>query len=71
MEFDRFLSDENVARYRLLASSIDAAQRRTILRQLAAETAKLKCELRRSGSGPLAEPVRRAACRPQRLRGRP
>lgn len=71
MDFDRFLSDENVALYRLLASPIDAAQRRTILAQLAEETAKLKCELRQSGSGPLATPVRRGACGPQRLRGRP
>ena len=51
MEFERFLSDENVALYRLLASSTDAAQRRTILKLLAEETAKLKSELQQSSSG--------------------
>jgi len=43
---DRFFSDENVALYRLLASSTDVAQRRTILKLLADETAKMKSELR-------------------------
>lgn len=51
MEFERFLSDENVALYRLLACPTDVAQRRTILRLLADETAKLKSELRQTGSG--------------------
>ena len=50
MDFDRFLSDENVALYRLLASSTDVHQRRTILRLLADETAKLKSELQQSSS---------------------
>ena len=48
---ERFFSDENVALYRLLASSKDVAQRRAILRLLADETAKLKSELRQPGSG--------------------
>lgn len=50
MDFDRFLSDENVTLYRLLASSTDVHQRRTILRLLADETAKLKSELQQSSS---------------------
>jgi hypothetical protein len=51
MDLDRFFSDENIARYRLLASSTDVAQRRRILRQLADETTKLKSELQQSNSG--------------------
>ena len=50
MEFERFFSNENVALYRLLASSTDVDQRRAILRLLAAETAKLKSELRQTSS---------------------
>lgn len=51
MDFDRFFSDENVALYRLLASSTDVAQRRAILKLLADETTKLKNELQQSSSG--------------------
>ena len=51
MEFERFFSNENVALYRLLASSTDVDQRRAILRLLAAETAKLKSELRQDQLG--------------------
>jgi hypothetical protein len=47
---DRFYTDENLALYRLLASSTDVDERRAILRLLAGETAKLKCELRKIGS---------------------
>jgi hypothetical protein len=47
MDLDSFFSEENLARYRLLASSTDADQRRKILRLLAEETAKVKSELRR------------------------
>ncbi len=47
---DRFYTDENLALYRLLASSTDVDERRAILRLLAGETAKLKCELRNIGS---------------------
>ena len=50
MEFDRFYTDENLALYRLLASSTDVDERRAILRLLAGETAKLKCELRKIAS---------------------
>ena len=50
MELERFFSNENVALYRLLASSTDVDQRRAILRLLAAETAKLKSELRQTSS---------------------
>ena len=51
MDLDRFFSDENVALYRLLASSTDVGQRRMILRQLADETTKLKSEFQQSNSG--------------------
>jgi hypothetical protein len=47
---DRFYTDENLALYRLLASSTDVDERRAILRLLAGETAKLKCELRQIDS---------------------
>ncbi len=47
---DRFYTDENLALYRLLASSTDVDERRAILRLLAGETAKLKCELRKIDS---------------------
>ncbi len=48
---DRFFSDENLSLYKLLASSTDVAQRRTILKLLANETAKMKSELRQTNSG--------------------
>ena len=51
MDLDRFFSDENIALYRLLASSKDVAHRRAILRLLANETAKLKSELQQTSSG--------------------
>jgi hypothetical protein len=47
---DRFYTNENLALYRLLASSTDVDERRAILRLLAGETAKLKCELRKIDS---------------------
>lgn len=50
MDLDRFYADENLALYRLLASSTDVDERRAILRLLADETAKLKSELRETGS---------------------
>ena len=50
MDLERFFSAENLTLYRILASSTDADQRRAILKRLADETAKLKSELRRSGS---------------------
>jgi len=50
MDLDRFYAGENVALYRLLASSTDIDERRAILRLLANETAKLKSELRKSVS---------------------
>lgn len=50
MDLDRFFTDENLALYRLLASSTDADERRAILRLLADETAQLKTELRKIGS---------------------
>lgn len=43
-------TDENLTLYRLLASSTDVDERRAILRLLAGETAKLKCDLRKIGS---------------------
>jgi hypothetical protein len=58
MDFDRFFTDENLALYRLLASSTDVDERRAILRLLADETAKLKSELRqtrREGNSKLGE----------------
>jgi hypothetical protein len=50
---DRFVSRENVKRYRRLASeSIDAVERVRILKLLADEEAKLRLELSRSdGAG--------------------
>lgn len=48
MDFDRFFKEENLALYRLLASSTDVDERRAILRLLADETAKLKSELRQT-----------------------
>ena len=51
MDFDRLFSEENVALYRQLASSTDVAQRRMILKQLAAETTKMKSELGQGSSG--------------------
>ena len=51
MDLDRFFTDENLALYRLLASSLRVDERRAILRLLADETAKLKKELRRIRSG--------------------
>jgi len=56
MDLDRFYSDENVALYRLLSSTDDATERRTILRLLAAETAKVKSELQQSNPGGLRFP---------------
>ncbi len=50
MDLDRFYTDENLTLYRLLASSTDVDERRAILRLLAGETAKLKCDLRKIGS---------------------
>ena len=50
MDLDRFLTDENLALYRLLASSTNADQRRVILKLLADETAMLKSELRKNES---------------------
>jgi hypothetical protein len=47
---ERFYTDENLALYRLLASSTDVDERRAILKLLADETARLKSELRRIGS---------------------
>ena len=58
MDLDRFFTDENLALYRLLASSTDANERRAILRLLADETAKLTCELRETrcdGKGKVGE----------------
>lgn len=51
MDFERFFTAENLTLYRLLASSTDVDQRRAILKLLADETAKLKSELRQTGSG--------------------
>ncbi len=51
MDLDRFLRHENVVLYRLLASPIDDAQRRTILKLLAEETRKARGELRQSSCG--------------------
>jgi hypothetical protein len=48
---DRFFSDENVALYKILASSTDVVQRRMILKLLAGETARMKSELQQSNSG--------------------
>ena len=45
MDLDRFFTEENLALYRLLASSTEVDERRAILRLLADETAKLKSEL--------------------------
>jgi len=53
MDLDRFFNDENLALYRLLASSTKADERRAILRLLAEETAKLKSELRQTRFGSL------------------
>jgi hypothetical protein len=50
MDLERFYTDENLALYRLLASSTDVDERRAILRLLAGETAKLKSELRKTDS---------------------
>lgn len=45
MDLDRFYTHENLALYRLLASSRDVAERRALLKLLADETAELKREL--------------------------
>jgi hypothetical protein len=48
MDLDRFYGNENVALYRLLASSTNVDERRAILRLLADETARLKSECART-----------------------
>ncbi len=50
MDLERFYTDENMALYRLLATSTDVDERRAILRLLADETAKLKGERRKTRS---------------------
>ncbi|MDE1935891.1 hypothetical protein [Bradyrhizobium sp.] len=57
MDLDRFFTDENLARYRLLSSSTDVDQRRAVLKELADETAKLKSEFRRAHSAERTEIV--------------
>jgi hypothetical protein len=47
MDLDRFYTDENLALYRLLASSTNVDERRAILKLLADETTELKRELRK------------------------
>ena len=42
---ERFFSERNVERYRMLASPIDEAKRRVILECLSQEVAKLKAEI--------------------------
>ena len=55
MDLDRFYSEQNLALYRLLASSTEVDERRAILRLLAGETAKLKSELRSQAADRVAE----------------
>jgi hypothetical protein len=66
MELDDFLRDRNIARYRkLLESSANEPERRTILNLMAEEVAKLRRTHQQSKCG---EPVGRAHRRqPQRL----
>jgi hypothetical protein len=47
VDLERFYTDENLALYRLLATSTDVDERRAILRLLADQTAQLKRELRK------------------------
>ena len=50
---DRFVSRENIERYRRLSSeTADAAERLRILKLLAEEEAKFKLELSRGGDAP-------------------
>jgi hypothetical protein len=50
---DRFVSRENIERYRRLSvETTDAAERLRILKLLAEEEAKFKLEMSRSGAGP-------------------
>ncbi|MFZ0721919.1 MAG: hypothetical protein WAM99_13740 [Xanthobacteraceae bacterium] len=50
---DRFVSRENIERYRRLSTeTADAAERLRILKLLAEEEAKFKLEMSRSGGGP-------------------
>ena len=50
---DRFVTRENIRRYRRLASkSTDAAERQQIMTLLADEETKFKLELRRRGDAP-------------------
>ena len=50
---DRFVSRENIERYRRLATeTADAAERSRILKLLAEEEAKFKLEMSRSGDAP-------------------
>jgi hypothetical protein len=52
MELDRFLQDQNIALYRrLLNSSTDEIERRTIFKLLAEEKNKLKNEHLQTKSG--------------------
>ena len=53
---DRFVSRENIKRYRkLVSASTDAAERLQIMKLLAEEEAKFKLELSRGGDGPADE----------------
>jgi hypothetical protein len=53
---DRFVSRENIERYRRLsAETADATERLRILKLLAEEEAKFKLELSRGGDGPADE----------------
>ena len=50
---DRFVTRENIKRYRKLASKlIDAAERSRIIKLLADEVTKIKLELRRRSDAP-------------------
>ncbi len=50
---DRFVTRENIERYRKLASeTIDPTERSRIMKFLADEVAKIKLELRRRGDAP-------------------
>ena len=57
---DRFVSRENIKRYRHLASeSTDSAERSQIMKLLADEEAKFKLELSGSGDAPKERSARR------------
>ena len=52
---DRFVTRENIERYRKLASeTADSTERSRILKLLAEEVTKIKLELRRRGAAPAA-----------------